>query len=63
MTVAKAKPARAALWLAAVSHNALAILVLVLVLVVPFAALAAHALAALTIMLAVFDLHDIAWSF
>ncbi len=59
MTVAKAEPARAALWFAVVSRDALAILVFVLV--VPFAALAAHALAALTITLV--DLHDIAWSF
>ena len=61
MTVAKAEPARAALWLAVVSHDALAILVFVLV--VTLAALAAHALAALTIMIALIDLHNITWSF
>ena len=61
MTVAKAKPARAALWLAAVTHDALAILVFVLV--VTLAALVAHALAALTIMIALTDLHNIAGSF
>jgi len=61
MTVAKAEPARAALWLAVVSHDALAILVFVLV--VTLAALAAHALAALTIMIALTDLHNIARRF